>query len=377
MHLKKFEYLTSFIIALIASILLTGCGGGGGVAISEIDAWWNSVNSTGGVASNNNIETKKNEVQTSFQNYTTTNNYGYSWVSGTNVDLSYNKLNLKGLESAHSAGWSGAGTKIRIVDYFGGANYVNKLVGGKWEWTHGGVVYSIAKAVAPEASIYINQFGTSFFGGTNYSDWQTTDTTTDVVNASLGIGFNRYSSATEALSTAYRFTTEVTSVLSDTNPNAVFVKAAGNSGAVSALTKSYGCEAIYNRNSSHTCTDIKYALDTNLYNDLDRTIFVGSYNSSNSDLESYSVSAGNAANYFIVADGNSILDSGVGTSYAAPRVTGAVSLISQKFPNLNATQKAKLILHTADDLGAIGVDNYYGHGLLNLTSALSPVGKLH
>jgi len=65
-----------------------------------------------------------------------------------------------------------------------------------------------------------------------------------------------------------------------------------------------------------------------------------------------------------------------GTSYAAPRVTGKVAIASQKFPNLNAEQLVNLAKYTAADLGARGVDPIYGHGKVNLTGMLSPVGQL-
>ena len=65
-----------------------------------------------------------------------------------------------------------------------------------------------------------------------------------------------------------------------------------------------------------------------------------------------------------------------GTSLAAPRVTGKMAITAQKFPNLNAEQLVNLAKHTATDLGDTGVDQIYGHGKINLTGMLSPVGRL-
>ena len=66
-----------------------------------------------------------------------------------------------------------------------------------------------------------------------------------------------------------------------------------------------------------------------------------------------------------------------GTSFAAPRVTGKMAITSQKFPNLNAEQLVNLAKHTAIDLGETGVDQIYGHGKVNLTGMLSPIGRLN
>ena len=66
-----------------------------------------------------------------------------------------------------------------------------------------------------------------------------------------------------------------------------------------------------------------------------------------------------------------------GTSYAAPRVTGKMAITSQKFPNLNAEQLVNLAKHTAIDLGDKGIDQIYGHGKINLTGMLSPIGRLN
>lgn len=65
-----------------------------------------------------------------------------------------------------------------------------------------------------------------------------------------------------------------------------------------------------------------------------------------------------------------------GTSIAAPRITGKVAIASQKFPNLNAEQLVNLAKYTATDMGVPGVDPIYGHGKINLTGMLSPIGQL-
>ena len=80
---------------------------------------------------------------------------------------------------------------------------------------------------------------------------------------------------------------------------------------------------------------------------------------------------------FIVAH-DDVLTSGdaAGTSFAAPRVVGAAALLRHKFPNLNGSALKQVLLQTATDLGATGVDNIYGYGLLNIPNAMSPQGNV-
>ena len=72
-----------------------------------------------------------------------------------------------------------------------------------------------------------------------------------------------------------------------------------------------------------------------------------------------------------------------GTSFAAPRIAGYVAIVRSKFPNLNASQTASIMLDTAryDTLAcsksAQGCDKaIYGKGEASLSRALAPVGKL-
>lgn len=88
-------------------------------------------------------------------------------------------------------------------------------------------------------------------------------------------------------------------------------------------------------------------------------------------------------NRFIVAPGEMLLVSdgkgGVtrysGTSFAAPLVSGTVALIHDRWPWLadHPAETVDIILKTATDLGAPGVDPVYGVGQLDVTNALSPI----
>ena len=57
---------------------------------------------------------------------------------------------------------------------------------------------------------------------------------------------------------------------------------------------------------------------------------------------------------------------GGGSSFAAPLVTGTAALLKEKYPWMDASLIRQTILSTATDIGATGVDEVYGWGLLNI-----------
>ncbi len=69
-------------------------------------------------------------------------------------------------------------------------------------------------------------------------------------------------------------------------------------------------------------------------------------------------------------------DNMTGTSMATPHVTGALGLLFERFPYLTSAQVRDVLLTTATDLGAEGVDDVYGWGLLNLATAIEGYGQL-
>jgi Subtilase family len=95
----------------------------------------------------------------------------------------------------------------------------------------------------------------------------------------------------------------------------------------------------------------------------------------------YLKESGLLMNRFLVAPGELLLVSdgagGVtrmsGTSFAAPLVSGAIALIQDRWPWLKSYPRdvAKILLESAQDLGAPGVDPIYGHGLLDIQAAQS------
>lgn len=74
--------------------------------------------------------------------------------------------------------------------------------------------------------------------------------------------------------------------------------------------------------------------------------------------------------------GNDNITALSGTSMAAPHVSGAAALLISQWPELDSSTIARLLLDTSTDLGAPGVDEVYGHGLLNVANAVRPAGTL-
>jgi len=65
-----------------------------------------------------------------------------------------------------------------------------------------------------------------------------------------------------------------------------------------------------------------------------------------------------------------------GTSMATPHVTGALGLLFERFPYMTGAQVRDVLLTTATDLGAAGVDEVYGWGLIDLKKAIDGPGQI-
>ncbi len=105
----------------------------------------------------------------------------------------------------------------------------------------------------------------------------------------------------------------------------------------------------------------------------------------NNKITSFSNGCGIAKQFCLAAPGSDIESTSndnhyeyrSGTSIAAPYVSGSIALLKQAFPSLSSEEIVGLLLHTASDLGEEGVDDVYGHGIINLEEALRPQGVLH
>lgn len=109
-------------------------------------------------------------------------------------------------------------------------------------------------------------------------------------------------------------------------------------------------------------------------------VAVVSLDSSNT-LSTFSNQCGVAMDWCLAAPGeitNSTENGGgysgpiTGTSFAAPNVTGAIAVMLGAFPQLAPEEVLQILFDTATDLGAVGVDVVYGHGLVNLEAASDP-----
>ena len=316
-------------------------------------------------------------------------------------DFDYRDLNVAGVDAAHAQGWTGLGSNLYIIDEFvGNVGPLYEIEPdyetdpddpnpGRVYAIHGTNVFALAWAMAPEATFNLVDYfdgawdNLDFGAATDVTEIEAfgdfanrVDPDADAANVSLGIHLTEFDTQEEAEFWAELFVEIAMGLTAESLPNAVIVEAAGNNGQVTEHSTSRGCQVEGNRNTASSCTDIFFALDPMYYKALDRTIFVGSYDDAANDLTFYSASAGEAKDHFIVADDSSLLDSSIGTSFAAPRVTGAIGLIAHKFPELTAQGRKGLVLDTATDLGAPGVDPVFGHGLLDVGRALNPLGML-
>lgn len=140
--------------------------------------------------------------------------------------------------------------------------------------------------------------------------------------------------------------------------DAIFVWAAGNngmkqSGAISALP------LVSNDLQGHFINVVAWDDETGM-------------------LADFSNACGITKDYCITAPGTN-LSAGYasdlnGTSFAAPIISAAVAVIREAFPYMKSTQITDLLFTTARDLGVVGIDEVYGHGMLDLERATRPVG---
>lgn len=98
----------------------------------------------------------------------------------------------------------------------------------------------------------------------------------------------------------------------------------------------------------------------------------------NGQARSANGNAGPLADRMLAAVGNGVqvlgadgkLTTQTGNSFAAPAVAGAAALLKQYWPQLGGKAISQILLDTATDAGAKGVDPVYGAGILNVQNAM-------
>lgn len=295
-----------------------------------------------------------------------------------------NFLEYIGAHKAYEQGWNGTGVKVGIIDTgidgdhkeFNEPEIVDISLNGD-EDTHGhGTHVSGIVAAKKDGSgmhgVAYNADIISYNANNGYGGFAMDDVTdavklaslsdVKVLNLSLG-GYSSYGYST--FGDRYREALE-----SDTS----IIVASGNDGD---LDPAYPA-ALPTLSGFEDLVDLEGAF-----------IAVGAVDNNNK-IASYSNRAGNSKNWFICAPGgkggstissyediiySTYLNNGYnhlrGTSMASPVVTGVFALLSHKYPNLTGSEIRDIIFETATDLGAVGIDTVYGHGVINVEAAMN------
>lgn len=101
-------------------------------------------------------------------------------------------------------------------------------------------------------------------------------------------------------------------------------------------------------------------------------------------LASYSNACGLTAAYCMAAPGSNVVSTYVttglaaasGTSFAAPILSGAVSVLQQRWPGLTNAQILSILFNSATKTGIYANTAIYGEGMLNLGAAILPQGTV-
>ena len=104
-------------------------------------------------------------------------------------------------------------------------------------------------------------------------------------------------------------------------------------------------------------------------------------------IASFSNGCGAAKYWCLAAPGVGIQSAGIrsdtdvsynnqGTSFSAPHVSGALALLISRLPQMPKPVIKAILLATATDLGESGVDDVYGHGLVNVEAAITVQGSV-
>ncbi len=246
--------------------------------------------------------------------------------------------------------------------YTGKDSVISVLDAGDNSW-HGNTVANIARGpIAPDATVNTYQIFTTVSQIKPYDEVAniiSSASDTNIFNSSWNISnITANNIATRAqienlTSSEFILSIETAAAQHD----AIFVFAAGNqgqsqSGAISALPR------VVPETMGHF-------------------VNVVAYDSETQSLADFSNACGITRDWCITAPGSDIRVGAIpanGTSFAAPIVSAAISVIREAFPYLASSEITEILFTTARDLGESGVDDIYGHGMLDLEAATRPIG---
>jgi len=359
--------------ALIAIFFLVACGGGGGGVGGGGGAVITGGGGGGAISQWSVTTAQANTYRTTEYN----NQNGLEQIHAAEAYAALEK---------NSKPVAGDGVKIGIVDsgiqtnhvdlaanYIssGSRDYVNSDSDPMDDYGHGSHVASIAAAAKNDSGMYgvaynsnilaekaLDSSGNGFESDVASGIENASNNGAKIINLSLGGGAD---------------TGVKSALLTAKSANALTVAAAGNSG-----------------NSAQPDYPARYASDASLTGYVLAVVAVNSsstiagFSSLCGDAKDYCLAAPGVSIYGASSDTNSIGGSGLngakyvtinGTSMATPHVAGAAAVLRAAWPILTAPQVAQILLTTATDLGATGVDTTYGHGLLNLYAAVQAQGQ--
>ena len=378
---KKHNFTKKSVLVALAALLIS-CGGGGGGGGGTSSATPTTPDTGTDIQPSAPVTTKPT---------VTTTSSGLTWNDTT---FSYNKDNP---HNNSNTTLTGSGVKIGIIDVgfqnsafnsdlttkFGSRLTKLTVSGFTAESTsdddHGIIVADLAAGssagIAKGATVYVidsakrNSSGETYPAPTLAMYQALADKGVTIYNQSFGIDgvvteFNSNSSS------SYYYGYQIGSDMLNFYKNAVnngslFVWAAGNDSSDTQPTLEGGLPYFESGLESGWINVV--ALTSKVESKLGDTSW--------DNLTPLSP-AGVAKNWTVTAVGDQTFTVkgqtyvGGGSSFAAPLVTGTAALLKEKYPWMDASLIRQTILSTATDIGATGVDEVYGWGLLNIDKAL-------
>ena len=188
-----------------------------------------------------------------------------------------------------------------------------------------------------------------------------------IINMSLGV--KGYTLSPEWRNVFYDFGAGLGTI------DTLLVKSAGNSGVAQSVDVDFGFSDAFRRLIVVGSVDISGNISEFSNRPGDAClIYWGKCSDGNRLMDRFLVAPGELV---LVQDNAGNLARASGTSLAAPQVAGAAALIQSRWEWLQnyAAETADILLESATDLGAPGVDEVYGRGLLNVEAALAPLDQ--